>query len=173
MNYSHLHDMNIVTLEDYVISFQTFAILSYPYKEQIFSIVHDKDGVFLLKKRPLQLVKESCRHYGWTYQQRINQTKRHFETSHKLPITIEHNFDTPCILFPLLSPKSDDNVWIGYHAIQHATLHASNLAIQLKNGSWITLKDASLSTLRSQYFNASLYERRCIYERQQSTLQKR
>ena len=150
---------NAIRLSHYTISNDTEAIFDYDYKGQLCSIIFENHSVFLIKKKPLQLIRESCRHYGWSYKERIRHTKEYFKHSHKLPILITYTPKKPCILFPLYSPIATNNAWLNLYAIRGVKKRGDYCDVQLRATS-IQIP-ATMNIFKTQYTLASLYARNC------------
>ena len=146
-------------LSSYTITANTEAIFDYDYKGQSCSIIFENHYVFLIKKKPLQLIRESCRHYGWSYRERIHQTRQYFKNSHKLPILITSTSRKPCILFPLYSPIALNNAWLNLYAVR-AVKKRGDYCVVTFSQKEIPIP-ATMNVFKTQYTLASLFARNC------------
>ncbi|MBS7345798.1 MAG: competence protein ComK [Caryophanon sp.] len=150
---------NAIRLSHYTISNDTEAIFDYNYKGLACSIIFENHYVFLIKKKPLRLIRESCRHYGWSYRERIRQTKEYFQHAHKLPILMTYTPRKPCILFPLYSPTTNDNAWLNVYAIRGVKKIDEYCEVTLRHR---TLPlPATINVFKTQYTMANLFARNC------------
>lgn len=159
MTWHEYQDTPLVTVDDYLASSKTFAIASYQYKDQLFSIVYDVNGKYLVKKKPLHIVRDSCRSYGFTYDERVNQAKRYIQNKHKLPVVIEHDFNVPVILFPLYSAKSEHNIWLSTHAIQGIFNCKTHCNISFPNDKLLSIP-VTHNVVNTQYACACAFSRK-------------
>nr|WP_281181404.1 competence protein ComK [Caryophanon latum] len=150
-----MHD--VIRITDYTISQHTMAIFDCNYKGQSSSLILEKNKRLFIKKKPIQLIRESCRHYGLSYTERIRQTKRYFRQTHKLPILLTYTQTKPCIIFPLYSSRTFENAWLNLYAIRNMKADGQYCTVQFEN-EWIPLP-ATMNVFKTQYTVANLYAR--------------
>ncbi|MEE1131972.1 MAG: competence protein ComK [Caryophanon sp.] len=148
---------DVTRITDYTISPHTLAIFDYQYKGQSSSFILEKNKRLFIKKKPIQLIRESCRHYGLPYRERVRQTKRYFRQAHKLPILLTHTQTKPCILFPLYSARTLENAWLNLYAIRNMKAAGQYCIVQFDD-EWIPLP-ATMNVFKTQYTVANLYAR--------------
>jgi len=123
-----------------------------------YSRVYDKGGEVLVSQSPLKIIKESCKNMSINYHAARQFAKEFFgEEKHKLPISISYANGFPCVFFPLLSPDSSDNCWIGLHAIINFKKVKNCTEITLKDGRELTLQVHS-SSFSSQYVYSTMFQ---------------
>lgn len=91
----------------YEISRGTLAIV--PGKEAN-STVYEDDEHYVVEQTPFQIMEESCKYFGSTYEGRRIGAKNILGAEYKVPIVIEDSNNL--IVFPTTSPSSDDCCWI-------------------------------------------------------------
>ena len=67
-----------------------------------------------IPRKPIHIVKKSCDYYGGSFQNSTNTAKLALGKHHKTPIIVAHDFGTPYIFLPTMSPTSEQNIWISY-----------------------------------------------------------
>ncbi|WP_203245904.1 competence protein ComK [Sporosarcina beigongshangi] len=108
---------NRKSIPNYVISFDTFMLQPVTVGETISTLVIERNREFLVPQRPIHIVRKSCNYYGNPLQNSVNFAKIALGNHHKMPIIVAHDFGIPYIFLPTMSPTSEQNVWISYHAI--------------------------------------------------------
>ena len=73
-------------LDSYEVNVSTLAIIAVNDK---LSRIIEKDKEFFINKSTINIIDESCRYYGSTYEGRCDGTKSLLNYSYKLPIIIE------------------------------------------------------------------------------------
>lgn len=158
-----LEDVNVVN--SYHISFNTYLIEPMEHGEKLYSRVYDKNGEIIVERKPLYIVRKSCYAMGSNYNAARMVAKRFFgKEKHKLPIIISHDYGIPCVFFPLLSPASPSNVWIGLHAIINIRRLKDFTEITLKNGKELVLQ-INYSSFCSQYVCATMLQKYAANQR--------
>ena len=147
-----------IKTENYLINSDTFVLG--PIKEgyKISTHVIERTDEFSLPKKPLQIVKKTCELYGSSLKTRTITARHALGNRHKTPIVVAHAFDTPYIFLPTMSPTSDENVWIAYHAISDFKEQEYGCSVKLENGRQIKV-NVSTPTMWRQFAFAALLER--------------
>ena len=152
-----LNNVNII--DSYHISFNTYLIEPMNHGGKLYSRIYDQQGEFIVNKKPLFIVRKSCQVMGSNYNTARLVSKRFFgDEKHKLPIIISHDYGIPCVFFPLLSPTSPNNVWIGLHAITNIRRSKDFTEITLKNGKEVILQ-INYPSFCSQYVCAAMLQK--------------
>ena len=97
----------------YEISKGTLAILP---NEKNSSVVYEDDDRYIIKQTPFEIMEESCKYFGSTYEGRKDGAKEMLGAEYKVPIVIEDSDNL--IVFPTTSPSSDDCVWISLKRVK-------------------------------------------------------
>lgn len=146
-------------INTYHISFNTYLIVPIKQGEKIHSQVYDGNGVHVVEQKPLYIVRNSCNVLGSNYNNAKNISKSFFgKEKHKLPIIITHDFGIPNVFFPLLSPSSPNNIWIGLHGIINIRRLKEFTEITLKDGRDLVLP-INYSSFCSQYVCATMLQK--------------
>ena len=149
----------------YVISFSTFILKPVLVENRILTYVVERDKEFELPHKPIYVVKSSSSFYGSSFQLLTNTAKLLLGNVHKTPILLAHAYDTPCILIPTLSPYSDQNVWINYHAIDYIESDELGCVVHFENNKKIRLNNSASSMFR-QYALARFLEKDFLKKQQ-------
>ncbi|QCR31552.1 competence protein ComK [Lysinibacillus sp. SGAir0095] len=146
---------NVPVLKSYHITLDTYLIEPIMCGEKIYSYVYDKKGEFIVERKPFYIVRRSCDVLGYNYKSAIKFSKEFFgKDKHKLPILIAHD-GKPNILFPIYSPTSPNNIWVGLHGIANIGVNKHPSEITLLDGKEKTLP-VSITSLNSQYVYATM-----------------
>lgn len=122
-----------------------------------FTQVIEQDETFTITKKPLHIVTRSCEFYGGTFESALQSSNQILGKRHKPPMLIANAFGVPFIFIPTLSPRSEQNIWIAYHAIDNFSEDGVDTSVVLKNGKVVKL-GVTISTLYRQYSLAKLIE---------------
>ena len=134
----------------YEISKGTLAILP---NEKNSSLVYEDDERYIIDQTPYQIMEESCKYFGSTYQGRKDGAKEMLGAEYKVPIVIEDSSNL--IVFPTTSPLSDDCVWISLKRVNKIIkIDANNTKIVFDNNKEIIV-DSSYRTIENQLSRAS------------------
>ena len=144
--------------DNYLINSDTFVLLPIKDGYKITTHVIERHDEFDLPKKPIQIVRKTCELYGSSLKTRTLTARHALGNRHKTPIVVAHAFDTPYIFLPTMSPSSDENVWISYHAIIDFHEEKLGCSVVLENGRKIKL-NVSTPTMWRQLAFASLLER--------------
>lgn len=105
----------------------------------------------IVHETPLQIIENSCKCYGETYQSRKNQTRRISNLKSKLPINITPIF--PSFYFPTHSDRTSENAWVNMHFIEQIKkLQGARVKIIFVNRQSVIV-NASEHTMSTQYRN--------------------
>ena len=130
-------------IANYVISFDTFMLQPVSVGEVISTRVIERNCELSIPKKPLHIVRKSCDYYGSSLQNSVNTAKLTLGNHHKTPIIVAHDFGIPYIFLPTMSPTSEQNIWISYHAIDLIEPDDLGCIIHLENN----------RSYQSQYFS--------------------
>jgi len=134
----------------YEISKGTLAILP---NEKNSSVVYEDDDRYIIKQTPFQIMEESCKYFGSTYEGRKDGAREMLGAEYKVPIVIEDSSNL--IVFPTTSPLSEDCVWISLKRVEKIEkIDSNNTRIIFDNKTEIIV-DSSYRTIENQLSRAS------------------
>lgn len=134
----------------YEISKGTLAILP---NEKNSSVVYEDEERYIIKQTPFEIMEESCKYFGSTYEGRKDGAREMLGAEYKVPIVIEDSSNL--IVFPTTSPLSEDCVWISLKRVEKIEkIDANNTKIIFDNKTEIIV-DSSYRTIENQLSRAS------------------
>ena len=134
----------------YEISKGTLAILP---NEKNSSVVYEDDDRYIIKQTPFEIMEESCKYFGSTYEGRKDGAKEMLGAEYKGPIVIEDSSNL--IVFPTTSPLSEDCVWISLKRVEKIEkIDSNNTKIIFDNKTEIIV-DSSYRSIENQLSRAS------------------
>ena len=134
----------------YEISKGTLAILP---NEKNSSVVYEDDERYIIKETPFQIMEDSCKYFGSTYEGRKDGAREMLGAEYKVPIVVEDSSNL--IVFPTTSPLSEDCVWISLKRVEKIEkIDANNTKIIFDNKTEIIV-DSSYRTIENQLSRAS------------------
>lgn len=98
----------------YEFSKGTLAIV--PNEGETSLVLEDEDH-YIVDQKPFQIMDESCRYFGSSYNGRKEGAKNILGADYKVPIVVEDSSNL--IAFPTSSPLSDDCIWISLNRVQN------------------------------------------------------
>ena len=153
---------------DYIISFDTLMLQPTITNNKIATRIIERNGEFVVPRKPLHIVKKSCSFYGGSLINSTNIAKLALGKRHKAPIIIAHDFGIPYIFLPTMSPNSELNAWVSYHAIENIEPDNLNSIIHLDNGTSQQVK-VSATTMYRQFAFAAILEKAFLKKQRQLT----
>ena len=149
----------------YIISNSTYCLISQPYRNKIYTLALDKYGQFTVPFPPLRVLRHTCSLHGTTYEAAKHHAKSFFGRGrHKMPIMVAYNFGDPCVLFPLFSPQSKQNIWITLNAVVNIEEQNESTLVTFINGTQRVLP-VHLKSFNQQYVRAAIYYKNIIIQR--------
>lgn len=146
-------------LTNYVISFDTFMLQPVLVDNKtVATRVIERNREFTIPKKPIHIVKKSCSYYGGSLETSINIAKIAIGRHHKTPIIVAHDFGTPYIFLPTMSPSAEGNTWISHHSIDFIAPDNTNCIVYLENNLSFKL-NISATTMYRQYAFGNLLEK--------------
>ncbi|AYC30127.1 competence protein ComK [Paenisporosarcina cavernae] len=106
-------------ISEYLVTFSTLALVPHTINGRLYTRVIENHAEFVVHQKPLTIIKKSLAFYGTTLSQSILYSRQIVGNLNKVPIILSHDFGSPLILFPTLSPESEHNIWIAFGAIDH------------------------------------------------------
>lgn len=135
-------------MDSYEINKDTVALI--PKEDK--TIVYEVDKSFVINKKALKIVEESCEYFGSSLEGRQTGTSKLAGFTHKVPIIVEESFDL--IFFPTLSPRNEECSWISYKHVFKPDKFKDKTILELKNGKKI-LVDVSSAIIDNQLYRCS------------------
>lgn len=159
---------NLPEVTKYIVTNSTFCLISYSQRNKIFTLVLDKHGKVTTPYKPLRIIRHTCLLHGSTFDATVFQSKQFFgHNRHKLPIMVAYNFGDPCIMFPLFSPHSKQNIWISLNAIVNIQEYDESTIVSFIDGSE-HIFPIHLKSFNQQYVRAAVYYKHLILQRKVS-----
>ena len=135
---------------EYEINKGTLAILP---NEVADSLVYEDDERFLIHQTPFQIMEESCKYFGSTYEGRKDSAKAILGAEYKVPVIVEDTDNL--IVFPTTSPRSEDCIWISLKRVKaFKKIDITNTRVIFDNNTEIIVP-VSYRTLENQISRAS------------------
>ncbi len=107
---------------------------------------------FIINKKPLEILKESCEYFGSTYEGRIKGTKTLLGMCYKLPIAVEGSKEL--IFFPTMSANKLNCSWLAVKNIQDYRANDEQVFVKF-NGNQIKQLNISYESLENQIFRST------------------
>lgn len=144
---------DIPVLDSYRVNLDTYLVAPYKEGEKIYSYIFDKNGEYIVKRKPFYIIRKSCDLFGYNYNAAIRFSKNFFgKDKHKVPINLPH-LEAPNIMIPIYSPSSPNNIWIGLHGISIISDPKLPTEITLPDGKEHPLP-VSFTSFQTQYLRA-------------------
>ena len=134
----------------YEINKGTLAIIP---NERESSLVYEDESRYIIDQRPFEIMEESCKYFGSTYQGRKESARDILGAEYKVPIIVEDTDNL--IVFPTTSPMAEDCVWISLKRVKKfEKIDANNTRIIFNNEKEIIVP-CSYRTIENQISRAS------------------
>lgn len=128
----------------YEINKDTLAIVPIDEKK---SKVIEKEQEFIVNRKVMDIIDDSCRYFGSSYSGRFEGTKKIIGVNYKSPIIIEESCGI--IFFPTASPKFPSCCWICLNNIDDYQRCEEGTNVNFTSGQTLTL-DISHSSFENQ-----------------------
>ena len=117
-------------MQNYEINRNTLAII--PITKEITKII-EEDRDFIINLSSMQIIDDSCKYFGSSYEGRVEGTKNILGLKIKSPIFIEESSDL--IFFPTKSPRNWSCIWINLNKIDdYEKVNSSTTKIFFSSG---------------------------------------
>lgn len=134
----------------YEINRGTLAIVP---NETTNSLVYEDEERYLIEEKPFQIMEESCKYFGSTYDGRKNSARDILGAEYKVPIIVEDSDNL--IVFPTTSPQSDECIWISLRRVKRfEKIDGTNTRIIFDNNKEIIVP-CSYRSIENQVSRAS------------------
>ena len=117
--------------------------------------VYEKDTSFDFNSSCSEIIDNSCKYYGSTYEGRRIGSMHMLGASYKLPIIVEES--KSLIFFPTESPLLPSCIWLSLNNIEKYEKKDLKTVIYFKNDTHITV-DSSYRIIENQVFRATRLE---------------
>ncbi|KGR80593.1 competence protein ComK [Ureibacillus manganicus] len=152
-------------VNSYYLSFNSYLIEPIQHGDKLYSRVYDKSGEVVVSRKPLYIIRKSCDLMGSRYNAAREVSKNFLgPDKHKLPIIIAYDYGVPLVFFPILSPTSPSNVWVGLHSIINIQQDMDQTKITLKDDREIILQ-VPQSSFNNQYVRATMLQKHASNQR--------
>ena len=139
-------------LESYEINCNTLAIV--PVNTKVSKII-EKEKVLLVNKKSVEIIDESCRFFGSTFEGRHQGTKEMIGVTYKSPIIIEES--QSLIFFPTSSPRYNNCYWLSLNNIKSSEKYENFCKVKFNNNYKLVL-NISYESLKLQILRATMLE---------------
>lgn len=134
----------------YEVSKGTLAIVP---NEKNGSLVLEDEERYLIDQKPFNIMEESCKYFGSTYEGRKQGAKEMLGAEYKVPIVVEDANNL--IVFPTTSPDSNDCVWISLRRVLRIErIDATNTKIIFDNNKELIV-ECSYRSIENQLSRAA------------------
>lgn len=139
-------------LKEYEINSNTLIII--PISKKVSKVIEINEE-FMINKNSTEIIDDSCKFFGSSYNGRFEGTKKLIGVNYKSPIIVEESREI--IFFPTSSPRFDNCYWVCLNKIDKfkKTIHDSKIIF--KNGLEIDIP-VSYSSLENQILRSTLLE---------------
>lgn len=138
--------------DNYEINSSTIAII--PLEKRKSKVIELEDNYVILKSTT-EIINDSCKYFGSSYEGRHEGTKSLTGINYKSPIIIEETNEM--IFFPTSSPRFDNCYWISLRHIDKYEKEKNKCKILFKNGYLLSL-DISYGSLQNQILRSTLLQ---------------
>lgn len=136
--------------ESYEINEDTLALI--PVNNEITKVI-ETDSTFFVNLKSKQIIDDSCRYFGSSYQGRYDGAKKLIGMNYKLPIIIEEIREF--VFFPTTSPRQTECSWISLNNIVDYKKNGKRSVINFRGDITIEL-EISHGSLENQIFRATM-----------------
>mgnify|MGYP003397797561 FL=1 len=152
----------------YIITNSTYCLISRAFRNHVHTLILDKHGQVTVSFQPLRVIRHTCSLHGTTYEAAKHHAKNFFgHTRHKMPIMVAYNFGEPCVMFPLFSPQSKQNIWVAVNAIINIEERNESTVVTFLDGSEQVFP-VHLKSFNQQYVRAVIYTKNIVIQRNNS-----
>lgn len=135
---------------NYEVSKGTLAIVP---NENSTSLVFEDEDRYIIPRTPFEIMEDSCRYFGSTYEGRKNGARDILGAEYKVPIVVEDSNNL--IVFPTTSPHAEDCVWISLKRVKKIEkIDQNNTKVIFDNNKEIIV-DCSYRMIENQLSRAS------------------
>ena len=152
-------------MQKYEINSETLVILP---TEEGNSKVIEENNEFIVYRKVNNIINDSCKYFGSSYDGRKQGSKNILGSSHKLPIILEEI--NKIVFFPTTSPRNEDCIWISLNLIdEYKRLNKDETIIKFSCGKSIKI-NVSYPIIDNQVLRSTRLE--SMYEKRIKKMQK-
>lgn len=133
----------------YEINDNTIAVIPIDFNKT--KIIEIKNS-YIDENSVKEIINNSCRYFGSSYEGRLSGTKKILGISYKAPIIIEESGDI--IFFPTNSPRNIECMWFSLKGIKNYIKTGKNTVIELSNNEKIKV-NCSYFTIDNQILRSA------------------
>ena len=138
-------------MNEYFINSGTCAIV--PIGEELSKVI-ELDNEYIINRSVKDIVNDSCKYFGSSYNGRFDGSKKILKMNYKLPIVIEETKNL--IFFPTSSPRFDECTWISLNNVSNYEKNGKNTIVYFKSR-FLEL-NISYYSLENQIFRATMLD---------------
>lgn len=146
-------------IKEYEINEETLAVISISEKK---AKVLEQNKEYLVEKSAYEIMDDSCKYFGSSYEGRVSGAKSMLEANYKLPVIVEES--RKMIFFPTESPLLPKCMWISLKHYDHMVNDDTCTKIYFKNGTVINT-NISKASLNNQVLRSTRLESILNYRR--------
>ena len=139
-------------LESYYINRGTCAVV--PIDKDVSEVI-ELECTYIVNKSSKQIIDESCKYFGSSYQGRFDGSKEILNMNYKLPILIEEFSNM--IFFPTSSPRFEYSLWVSFNNIKEYVKNGEGSKIIFNNNKELLLK-TSYYSIENQIFRSAMLD---------------
>jgi len=136
--------------DSYEVNEETLALI--PVNNEITKVI-ETDSTFFVNLKSKQIIDDSCRYFGSSYEGRYEGSKNLIGMNYKLPIIIEETREF--VFFPTTSPRQVECSWISLNNIVDYGKNGKRAVINFRGNISIEL-EISYGSLENQIFRATM-----------------
>lgn len=122
---------------------------------RVISLVMEEKNEYFVRRRPLELIQDSCSYYGDSLKGRQDAATKLCGYTHKIPVSI--NPLTGIFFLPTISPSNEKCTWLSHtHILKILEYQEYQSKVLFNNGKTIIL-DVSHGSLQHQVYRTAQY----------------
>lgn len=117
------------------------------------SLIFEDEERYIVDSSPFEIMEESCKYFGSTYEGRKNGSKEILGAEYKVPIIIEDSNNL--IFFPTTSPETNNCIWISLKRVEKIKKIDKNTTKIIFDNKKEIIVDCSYRIIENQLSRAS------------------
>ncbi len=117
------------------------------------SLIFEDEERYIVDSSPFEIMEESCKYFGSTYEGRKNGSKEILGAEYKVPIIIEDSNNL--IFFPTTSPETNNCIWISLKRVEKIEKIDKNTTKIIFDNKKEIIVDCSYRIIENQLSRAS------------------
>lgn len=124
--------LTVPVREEYIIGPDTMLIIPVLEDQKVYSRIYEMNQEFICRKKPLDIIKESCIFYGSSFDGRKEATIALTNVKNKTPIIVSNFFTL--FYFPTASVHKQDCIWISLeHVLYYKRAPRNTCTVTFRN----------------------------------------